>query len=154
MPRACSVPYLRMLLVCCALALVMAVPAAPADAGASRAALRKINHVRHRHGLRGLRWSRTLAHSAKGYSRFLMRHDFFGHLGSIHASHRFHRLGEVLEFHTGGRARPRLAVRLWMHSPGHRGILLGRGFRYIGLGRTTGTFGGRHTTIWVGHLGG
>src|ERR671914_133707 len=66
---------------------------------------------------------------------------------------RFRRLGENLAL-VGGRApRPGRAVHLWLRSPGHRGVLLDRRMRRIGVGRASGLFGGRPATVWVLRVG-
>jgi uncharacterized protein YkwD len=131
------------------------VPAAPASARASAEVqmVRKANSFRKRHGLRPVRISRSLMRSSEGYAWHQMRNGFFGHSSRIHASGRFRRLGEILEYHGGTRARIRQAFRSWLHSPGHRAIIMDRGFRYVGAGRASGRFRGGRATIWVMHFG-
>ena len=112
----------------------------------------KVNKVRAKHGLKPLRLSNSLHHSAKRYAKRLMRTDSFGHSSRIHASRRFRTVGEVLQIHRG-RPRARWAVRSWMHSPGHRSILLSGNFRLAGAGAAHGRWHGRKATIWVMHFG-
>jgi uncharacterized protein YkwD len=40
-------------------------------------------------------------------------------------------------------------VRQWLHSPGHRAIVLSKRFSYVGVGLSRGRLGGTAATIWV-----
>ena len=133
------------------LASALAVPSA-ASATPATGALNAVNFVRARHHMRALRFSRTLQRSARRYARHLMHSGYFGHASRIHASRRFHMLGECLELHRG-RPSVRRAVLDWLHSPAHRAILLSRRFRFAGVGLATGRFHGHRSTIWVMHFG-
>ncbi len=141
------------------LALLIAVSAAlivPAGASAGSASLKvlkRVNKIRARHGLRKLHLSRSLEHSAKRYSRYQMRHGYFGHSSRIHASRKYRTLGEILEMHRGYKAHVRASVYNWMHSGSHRAIILSRSFRFGGAGYVTGRFHGRKSTIWTMHFG-
>ena len=122
-------------------------PAAPRDS-----MLAQINTVRSYVGLHPFRLSSSLNHSSYGYARYLMARDRFGHASRIRASG-FRMLGEVLEMHSGFRPRVRGTLLAWLRSPGHRAVLLSRRYYWIGLGRVTGRFHGRSSTIWVGQVG-
>ena len=138
------------------LAVLACLLALPAVASANSAELRlfeRVNAVRASHGLKPLRFSRSLSSSADRYSNYMMSRDYFGHSSRIHASSRWRTLGEVIEYHRGTRARVRNTVRSWMHSSGHRALLLSSRFRFGGAGFTTGRFNGRRSTIWVMHFG-
>jgi uncharacterized protein YkwD len=37
----------------------------------------------------------------------------------------------------------------WLHSTGHRQVMLSRQYRHAGAGRAVGFYGGRKCTIWV-----
>jgi uncharacterized protein YkwD len=124
-----------------------------ANAAASSAVIRKVNRVRARYGLRRLRTSGSLTHSATGFARHLMRVDRFGHAPTIHASHHFRRRGEALALQRGWKSHPGQTVRNWMNSPPHRALLLSRGFSWVGVGRARGRFGSMPATIYVLHLG-
>jgi uncharacterized protein YkwD len=139
--------------VCLLLVGLVALPAAPVQAGSERAMIRKINNVRHKHGLRSVRRAPSLARSARRYARVLMRRDYFGHGARIRAPRRFRRLGEALALRSGHRSSPRRTVRQWMRSPHHRALVLSRSFRLMGAGVSKGRFRGRRATIWVLHLG-
>lgn len=144
--------HARTLVTAC-LAAALALPASAQAASPPEIMLRKVNEVRAQRGVRGLHLSGSLNASAAGYSRWLLSTDNFGHLASIRASGSFDRLGEVLELHGGRRARITRTVRRWMHSPGHRAVLLDSSFRYFGAGITVGRFRGRRATISVGQFG-
>jgi uncharacterized protein YkwD len=115
--------------------------------------IHKINRIRHAYGLHRLQPAYSLFVSAKVYSRRMMRSDYFGHLSRIPVASRWRAAGETLEWHEGWRLRPRRVVSLWMHSPGHRAVLLSSRFSRIGVGRTRGRYGRRMATMWVAHVG-
>lgn len=145
--------YIRTLAAGVLAALALAVIPGSAAATPRYSLLAEINTVRAYAGLHPLRLSSSLNRSSGRYSRYLMRHNRFGHASRIRASRRFRMLGEVLEMHRGWRAQVRGTLRAWLRSPGHRAVLLSPRFRWIGLGRATGRFHGRRSTIWVSQLG-
>ena len=150
-------PRFRML-VLCALVACLALPAFSASpAGASERVevlmVRKVNEYRAKHGLPALRMSKSLMRSADRYSWRQMRGGYFGHSSRIHASSKYRRLGEILEWHSGRKSRPSLAFRTWLRSGGHRAVLMDRSFRYVGAGRASGRFNGRSATIWTMQFG-
>jgi uncharacterized protein YkwD len=114
--------------------------------------LAEINTARAAHGLRPLRLSPALDAASQNYAGRMIRGDFFAHASGLRPPG-FQAVGEVLEFHTGLRPRVRGTLRTWLRSPGHRAIILTAGYRWIGLGRSAGRFGGRRATVWVGRLG-
>ncbi|MEX1140851.1 MAG: CAP domain-containing protein [Thermoleophilaceae bacterium] len=135
--------------------LATLVPAATAGAKKPTPADRmiaKINKARGNHGLRPLRTAPKLMRSSRGYARHLIRTDTFGH-GSSYASAGFKRSGEILALTRGWRRKPHPALGLWLHSAGHRALILSSSFRYVGVSPARGHFGGRRTTIWVAHFG-
>src|SRR5436190_16932292 len=111
----------------------LAAPAAASATSPASVMLKKVNTYRARHGLHKVHFCRSLAHSAGAYSRYMMRHGYFGHASRIHASHRFHMLGEIIELHRGG-AGVRTAFKAWIHSPPHRAIILDSRFKMAGAG--------------------
>jgi uncharacterized protein YkwD len=145
------------------LALVVAVLAISATACVSSASahhkspeanmMHKVNHYRERHGLRRVRYSHSLKHSARRYAWYMMRSQYFGHSRRIHASSHYHRLGEILEYQRGGRPNVNLAFHTWLGSPPHREIILDPKFTYAGAGRAWGRFKGHKATLWVMHFG-
>jgi uncharacterized protein YkwD len=136
-----------------ALAASLVVPAGASATSAPLKVLKRVNKIRARHGLRKLHLSRSLEHSAKRYSRYQMRHGYFGHSSRIHASRRYRTLGEILEMHRGRAAAPGFAVRNWMHSSPHRSIILSSAFRFAGAGYAEGRFQGHRSVIWTMHFG-
>jgi uncharacterized protein YkwD len=145
-------PLLAVLAICISLAVpTAAAQAAPANP--ARAVAKQVNRYRAAHGLRKLRISASLSRSAYRYSVHLMRADYFGHAARIHASSRYHVLGENLAFQWGWRVRHTFPVRAWAHSPGHNAVMLDRRFRYIGVGRAAGRFGRHRATIWTLQVG-
>jgi uncharacterized protein YkwD len=112
-----------------------------------------VNEVRTQHGLEALRGSRSLNRSARSYVRWMLRTDYFGHLGQIRASSRFSLLGENLAWHAGRRPRVSRTVRRWMQSPPHRALILHPRFRWLGAGMARGSLSGRRATAWVLHFG-
>ena len=147
MPRAMSLALLV------AVAAALMVPAGASAGSAPIKALKRVNKIRARHGLPKVHLSRSLERSAKRYSRYQMRHGYFGHSSRIHASGRYRTLGEILEMHYGGRPAAGFAVHNWMHSPPHRSIILSRSFRFAGAGYAIGRFHGRESVIWTMQFG-
>lgn len=138
--------------------LMLVVAAAPASARPvedrlERKARAKINALRASQGLSALRLSRPLARSAAAYARYMLRTGYFGHLSTIRAPRRYRRLGEIILSHRGRHGRPRIAVKYWARSPGHRYVMLSSRFRAIGVGKASGRFRGREVTLWVSHVG-
>jgi uncharacterized protein YkwD len=141
------------------LALLIAVGAALMVPGAASAMspqqhmLKRVNTIRAHHGLARLHFSKSLQHSATHYSRHMVHSGYFGHSSRIHASSKFHTLGEILEAHFIRKPMVGLAARNWMHSSSHRSIILSSAFRYAGAGYAMGTYQGRPVTMWTMHFG-
>jgi uncharacterized protein YkwD len=147
MPRF-RILVLSALVACLALP---ALPAAPAAASAEDQMIAKINSYRAKHGLPGVRKSKSLTRSAERYSWKMMRSGYFGHSSRIQASSKYRRLGEILAYTT--RVRPSEAFRMWLNSPGHKALIMDGGFRYAGAGVASGRFRGRKATLWTVHFG-
>ena len=144
---------LRIAVACCMLLGALTLPAASASADPSTSMVRKINNVRANHGLKPVRHAPSLARSAGSYARAMMARDYFGHSSHINAPKRFRRLGEAIAYRRGHGPSARGTLRSWLHSPGHRALVLSPAFRYMGAGKIEGSFHGRSATIWVLHLG-
>ena len=128
------------------------VPTAANGPQVRAATLCLINRERTRRGLRALRHDGQLRKVAQSYSREMVRHSFFDHVGrdgSTFAGRVKGRttylrnaarwsLGENLYWGSGGRATPRESVDGWMHSAGHRHNMLNPDFRDIGIGIAIG----------------
>ena len=136
-------------------ATALAAPAAarPAEDRLEKLARAKINALRAKNGLRPMRKSVSLTRSAARYARYMLRTGYFGHLSTIRAPRRYRTLGEIILLHRGRRGRPRIAVKYWARSSGHRAVILSSRFRSIGIGKASGYFQGRNVTLWVSHVG-
>jgi uncharacterized protein YkwD len=145
-------PWTRVVLVL-VLATTIAAASATEPASAAPQIIRKINKVRGAHGLPALRYSPSLGRSSQRYARKLMKLDVFRHAPRIQASRGFRRLGECLAMTPGWRLKRSGVIRSWLHSPGHRAILLSRGFNRVGAAPARGRFWGRPSTIWVAQFG-
>jgi uncharacterized protein YkwD len=144
----------RIAAACVACCVLMALPApAQAKPRAGKMMLEQINKKRAARGLPALRKSPSLRRSSGRFARWLMRHDLFAHRGRVSASRRFDRLGEALAMHSGRKPRVRRTLRMWLRSPTHRKLVLGRGRNYIGVGMARGRFRGRRAVIWVLQVG-
>jgi uncharacterized protein YkwD len=127
-----------------------AVAAIPSE---SAAMIQKVNEARRASGLAPLQTSEALTDSSRSYARYMLKHDYFGHLASIRAGGDFLSTGETLEWHAGWRPRVGFAFSQWMGSPSHRAVLMSPTFRFIGAGRGRGRWGSRKATAWVAHVG-
>jgi uncharacterized protein YkwD len=128
-----------------ALAISAATPPKTAEANARTKIVRSINYVRswtHRHGLN---YSPRLSRGAHSWARHLMHRNVLAHSSRAIRRHE----GEVIEWHTGRRARVNRTVIEWWHSPGHRSVMLAPSYRRAGAGRAVGYMGGHKCTIWV-----
>ena len=128
--------------------LVFAAAAAPAGArtaSTTSSALRAvINATRGAHGLAPLHLDARLARAARAHSLDMLRRNYFSHgafAARVHASGASGPVfGENLAWGTTATAQS--IVTQWLASPAHRANLLRPGFRRIGIGVVTGTFGG------------
>src|SRR5947208_1027528 len=87
-------------------------------------AIAKLNDLRRSHGLRAVRTSDSLMHSAEAYSDTMMERQYFGHASRIHASPRYQRLGEIIDIHVGREPDVPWAFRDWLGSPPHLTVML------------------------------
>jgi uncharacterized protein YkwD len=115
--------------------------------------MHKVNHYRLKHGLHRVKWADSLKRSARKYAWYMMRSQYFGHSRRIHASSRYKRLGEILEYQRGRRPNVNLAFHTWLGSSPHRAIILDPKFTYAGAGRAWGRFKGHRAMLWVMHFG-
>jgi uncharacterized protein YkwD len=118
---------------------------------ASRAVRCLVNTQRVRHGLEPLRPSRTLRVAAERHGADMVRHRFFAHVSPFAgalgdrvrragylAGARGWALGEDIAWGQGDLASPAAIVDAWMHSPGHRAVILDRDFTDVGVGVVPG----------------
>lgn len=147
--------FLRTLFACGIVVAVVAVSAPPPAAASSpgQRAVALVNKIRRQHGCRPLRLSGSLMRSSHRYAVWMLRHDYFGHLSRISVSRSFRFAGEALALHYGSAADPHWVVRAWMHSPGHRAILLSRRYAWAGISAVRGRMGSQRAVTWVAHVG-
>lgn len=143
----CSNP----MIVCCLAAFAGAFAAGPAVA-APNPLIEKLNDYRRAYGLPALRESEALSRTSAGHATRLMRNDMFVHAQRLNVG-RFSRLGEALAMRRSWSTRRAPVIRMWLRSPSHRALVLSRGFRWAGAGRSRGLYNGHLTTIWVLRLG-
>lgn len=99
-----------------------------------------INVVRREHGLPGLTLASCPQATSTRWAQHLASTDTFYHqsmytlLDKCHA----HYAGETLG---RGDISPQLLVRMWMHSPPHRAVLMSPSPRRIGIGSYTNAYG-------------
>jgi uncharacterized protein YkwD len=115
---------------------------------ARSATLCLLNVQRRLHGLPALHANRDLRTAATSYSRTMVHHRFFDHVGPDGSTiqQRLARagyvgwttIGENIAWGSGGFATPARIVKGWMHSPGHRANILRVAFRQIGIGIAAG----------------
>jgi uncharacterized protein YkwD len=135
------------------LTCLLVVPAGASATSPGMAMLQKVNAFRRSHGVAPVHFSSSLANSANAYSHYMMSHGYFGHASRIHASRRFHTLGEIIEIHRGLQASVDTAFRAWVNSPPHRSVMLMSQFKLAGAGFVSGMFQGHRDTIWTMHFG-
>ncbi len=149
--------------ICCCAVLAWQPARATADRGnldrTERKVIRIVNRIRARHGLRRLKASRRLAHAASAHTGDMLARDFLSHASSdgTGMAQRVRRytgarwIGENIAA-LSGRATARRAVRMWMHSPPHRAVLLSASGRRIGVGKRRGRLGSAHRAVFTADL--
>jgi uncharacterized protein YkwD len=124
-----------------------ATPASATKREIVRATLCALNRERAHHGLRRLSLDKRLSRAARRHARDMARRNYFSHdtLGGGTFVDRIRAegylkgarswvVGENLAWGSRGFSRPRVIMRMWMKSPGHRANILNRSFRQIGIG--------------------
>jgi len=134
-------PMLSIVLVLSAGAAMTQSPNASAGATAPTAGelaiVHAMNVVRVRSGRRPLRVGPALSRAARSHSADMARRGYFEHGAFVQRLRRFGvrapYIGENLAY--GTEPLPAVeVVQMWLDSPGHREILLDRGFRLVGVG--------------------
>jgi uncharacterized protein YkwD len=124
-------------------ALSIGCVAAPAGASASirqdrteAGIVRAMNQVRASRHLPRLRTDPGLARAADVHSASMARSGLLSHGAFARRVRRYVRsrvIGENLAWMSG--CDPAAIVQLWLNSAGHRGVMLDRSFRLVGVGR-------------------
>jgi uncharacterized protein YkwD len=135
-----STTLIAALVAACMLLLGLAATASARLDRAERATIHAINHVRHRHGLHGVRISGRMCTGADAHSRFMARHNYATHgAWAARVSRYAHSrtIGEILGWVAGGHQVGTI-MSMWMHSSGHRAVILNGAYRRVGIGRRRG----------------
>ena len=97
--------------------------------------MRAMNEYRAQHGLPKLRQQRGLARAADAHSAAMLRQNALKHGDYSKRVRRYvrrvSRVGENLAWMQG--CNPRDIVAMWARSSGHRGVMLSRSFRRVGV---------------------
>jgi len=123
-----------------------ALPGHASAATLKRAMTCVLTRERRRHGLRRLRSDRHLTRAAMVHAVSMERGGVFSHgdvvLGRVRAAgFAGHVAGEALAWGCADGASAAAVMRSWLHSPRHRAIVLGAGWRSVGVGVVAGTPG-------------
>lgn len=118
-----------------------------------RSVIAKINTLRAQHGVRKVRTVRGLARASNAHSGAMARTGSFSHGAMTSRVRRYVRaryVGETLAWvPVSQRRKARAVLGAWMRSPAHRATLLSARFARIGVGRRTGTIGGRRAVVFT-----
>jgi uncharacterized protein YkwD len=148
--------------VLCVLAIVLVALAAAAPAVATVRddftveVLRLINTERTSRGLHTVQLDAALGRAASAHARDMMVRDYFSHTspegttcatrarraGYRTSGYRAWRIAEVIAWGMRWKGTPAEVVDGWMHSTYHRSVILGRGWRDVGVACVEGDFRG------------
>ena len=113
-----------------------------------------LNDIRHEHGLPTLTGSIALRDAARSHSSDMLKRGYFQHNSPNEAFgariRRYLRsplVGENIAWGTGRYGTAEGIVKLWMHSPPHRHIILMASLHRVGLGIATGSFKGSRDAV-------
>jgi uncharacterized protein YkwD len=119
-----------------------------------RSVLVLLNDIRKDHGLSAFTASTALRGAAREHSADMLARGYFEHDGPAESfDKRIRRflksplVGENIAWGTGKYASPEGIVRLWMHSPPHRRIILMPTLHRVGLGVAKGSFQGNQGAV-------
>lgn len=146
-----------------------AVPALAFDRTANEnTMLSLINRARTSRGLHEVSRRDALHVAARSHSTDMIHRDYFAHssLSGLGIGTRARQagygvsgwsqwsVGEVIAWGSGSRGTPQAIFTAWMHSPGHRSIILTKDWRDVGVGCSRGTFKGRAgVRMWTVDVG-
>ena len=121
------------------------------------------NVTRAAHGLKPLCADPRLTRASRSHSREMIKKDYFSHssYNGESVSKRLKRFGyhrsiyaENIAGGSGTLAKSGSIFRRWMHSPSHKGSILDRRFRPVGIGTYTGRYKGtRNYTMYTVDFG-
>ncbi|HET6172396.1 MAG TPA: CAP domain-containing protein [Gaiellales bacterium] len=108
-----------------------------------------LNVIRAQHGLSAFTASTPLRNAARSHSADMIQNSYFDHDSPSEAWYvrvarylKSSLIGEDIAWGTGSYGTPEGIVSQWMHSAPHRHIILTADMHRVGLGISTGTFGG------------
>ena len=123
-----------------------------------------VNHERTKRGLVRLRLNAALVTSARSHSSDMGVRKYFSHnvpggatwtqriirAGYKRQGYRVWKAGEDICWGAGLASSPVAVVDAWMHSPGHRAVILAKSFRDIGVGAVKAADGGGQAScpVW------
>lgn len=124
-----------------------ATPASATKGEILRSTLCALNRERAHSGLPRLKLNEQLSRAARRHARDMAKRNYFSHdtlgggtfvdriraEGYLKGVHSWV-VGENLAWGSRGYSRPRVIMKLWMNSPGHRANILNASFREIGIG--------------------
>jgi len=127
-----------------------------------RRLLALVNATRKAHGLPRLRVVASLERASRAHSLQMVTKDYFSHssfdgesfaarlvrLGYKSAGYSSWTAGEDIAYGTGSASTARAIFKAWMHSPGHRRVILTRRYRDCGVGRARGTYCGTSGVVF------
>jgi uncharacterized protein YkwD len=116
--------------------------------------LRLHNHARAAHGLKALCVQPDLTRAARAHSQEMLDKDYATHesfngesvrdrlvrFGYTFGGYSYYAYGENIAWGCGSYGSPGSIFDWWMHSQGHRGNILDKRYRQVGIGVRTGTF--------------
>jgi len=113
-----------------------------------------LNDIRRDHKLPPFTFSAALRASAREHSSDMLARQYFEHNAPNETfDHRIRRhlnsslVGENIAWGTGSYGTAEGIVKLWMHSPPHRHIILMGSLHRVGLGIATGSFKGSRGAV-------
>ncbi|HEX6710670.1 MAG TPA: CAP domain-containing protein [Rubrobacter sp.] len=116
--------------------------------------LRLHNHARAAHGRKALCVQPDLTRAARAHSQEMLDKDYATHesydgetvkhrlasFGYTFNGFSYYAYGENIAWGCGSKGAPDHIFHWWMQSPGHRGNILDKRYRQVGIGVRTGTF--------------
>jgi uncharacterized protein YkwD len=139
-----------------------AVPALAFDRSANEVTmLRLVNHARASRGLHAVGIAGPLDRAARAHSRDMIARDYFAHsslsgatvaararsVGYAVSGCSQWTVGEVIAWGVSMRGTPQAVFKAWMRSSPHRGVILTKRWRDVGIGCARGSFKGMSGVI-------
>lgn len=157
-PRLRTIPTICVALATCAATAAVAYPRAEASASSSTrltsresALTARVNRARASHGLAPLHVDQRLVRAARSHTEAIVSSGVFEHgrfwVWIEREGVSGGRLAETLGWSAPADGSEARIVTGWLHSPGHRAILLDRRLRDVGIGVHVGPFKGQPNAV-------